>query len=101
MTASHFQCIGMSQGKYRIDRTSIGQVIVVPGVEGLAFARRNARGGLSVDAEQPGPGKLTLSAFRQRVLGALAPVTPPPRSSMPPATPGLATPGEKTPDVAR
>ena len=103
MNDAHFQCIGMSQGKYRVERTAIGQVVVVPGVEGLAFASRNTSGRLSVDPDHPGPGQLTLEVFRRRVRSAFeAPAPTPPDTSTPaPAKPPITTPGTKAPDLAR
>ncbi len=47
MQANHFQVIGMSQGKYRIDRSG-PSVLAVPSVEGLAFATRDATGKMKV-----------------------------------------------------
>ena len=66
----HFQVIGMSQGKYRLQPGANGQLFAVPSTAGLAFVRPN-NGTLKVDEAMQHPQALSLDALRQRVTAAL------------------------------
>lgn len=72
LDASHFQVIGMSQGKYTVDRSG-GAPVAVASVEGLAFARRTAEGKLSVDGHTSDlAGRVPLVDLVARVRAAKA-----------------------------
>ena len=88
--AGEFQVIGMSQGKYSVKRSAKGPIMVVPSVEGLAFARRGTDGVLRVaEADPDRPTPITLAKLRERILEA---VTPAGDATLPPATPAVPVP---------
>ncbi|MCK6548220.1 hypothetical protein L6R52_20390 [Myxococcota bacterium] len=67
-----FQVIGMSQGKYHVEREASGGVVAIPSVEGLAFVRpQGASGTLMVDPSTPPPSRIPLAQLRERVLAAV------------------------------
>lgn len=94
LDAGEFQVVGMSQGKYRIDRSG-AEPMAVGSVEGLAFARRDTNGQLQVDhdAAEKG-GKVSLSALVARVKAAVAAAPQTPATPTVPTIPSVpAAPG--------
>ena len=83
-----FTVVGMSQGLYRLEKDTAGRMIAVPGVEGLAFARRNINGQQVVDHHTDAV-RIPFDTLRGRVLtAARTPATPPATApGMLPATP--------------
>ncbi len=72
-----FRVIGMSQGKFHLDRDQEGRWFATPSLEGVAFAKRDADGVLRVNEEARADGRMPLEDLRRRVLTALEPqVTP-------------------------
>ena len=100
--AERFQVVGMSQGKYTIDRSGEAPVAVAS-VAGLAFAQRDASGKLAVE-ERPGDDRaLPLATLVARVKAALQGPRPtaPSQPSIPtaPSAPAPSTPSTTvTPD---
>ncbi len=70
--ADKFQVIGMSQGKYRIERPGGQDPVAVPGLAGLSFARPNAEtGAMVIQRTAHAPGQIALSVLRKRVQEAV------------------------------
>jgi hypothetical protein len=93
LDAGEFQVVGMSQGKYRIDRS--GPIpMAVASVEGLAFARRDVAGKLQVaeDGAEKG-GQVALASLVGRVKTAVAPKVPASGGASAPVVPTVTTPG--------
>jgi hypothetical protein len=65
-----YQVVGMSQGKYSIQRDEVGKAMAVPSTEGLAFARPSDNGVLRVDPSAPHPDRLALTELRDRISRA-------------------------------
>lgn len=94
LDASQFQVIGMAQGKYRIERSASGELLAVPSVEGLAFARPDAKGNVRVerDHHDHAPGAVKLSELRQQVQAAVRAPAPKLEPNVPGQTPPAAVP---------
>lgn len=94
----HFQVIGMSQGKYRLERESKGQLVAIPGLEGIAFARRDETGRLKIGHGEHGANRIPFEALRQKILEAVtAQRTPTPEQPSVPSAPSVPqTPGTIT-----
>jgi hypothetical protein len=72
VVATAFQVIGMSQGKYHIEREATGGAVAIPSVEGLAFVRPEGPSGtLKVDPSTPPPSRIPLVQLRERILAAV------------------------------
>jgi hypothetical protein len=71
VVASSFQVIGMSQGKYHIEREAKGRAIAIPSTEGLAFARKDESGVYKVDPSMPRVDRIPLDDLRKRVVDAI------------------------------
>lgn len=67
--AHQFQVVGMSQGKFAVERSEKGAIYAVPSVEGLAFARPSTEGKLMVD-ETTDVSRISLGIMRDRVQAA-------------------------------
>ena len=91
-SATDYQVIGMSQGKFRIERGEDGKTLAVPGIEGIAFARARGKGPLRVDPSARGEGPLALSALRQRVIAVTRTSRPPTSAPVPTAPPVVVPP---------
>ena len=88
LDAGEFQVIGMSQGKYKIDRSG-GAPVAVASVEGLAFARRTTAGQLEVGHESgERGGRLAYDTLVARIKAA---VFGAPKAPSAPSTPTLPT----------
>lgn len=85
IVADAFQVIGMAQGKFQIREEAKGQVVAVPSLEGLAFARPGDDGVLRVDGDAAAGKALPYLDLRARILTALQ--TPAPVQSTMPAAP--------------
>ncbi len=86
---THFQVIGMSQGKYRIEGRGVSAV-AVPSVEGLAFATRKPDGKMQVSDTGVDASKVPLTDVIARVKAALrtpAPAQTGPTTPVLPAAP--------------
>jgi hypothetical protein len=64
-----FQVVGMSQGKFAVERADKGAIYAVPSVEGLAFARPSAEGKMMVD-ETTDASRISLGVMKDRVQAA-------------------------------
>ena len=87
---AQFQVIGMSQGKFHVERPEKGGAVVVPSIEGLAFAKPGADGKMMVDPTNVDAARIPLSTMRDRVLAAVRPPVPaqsPSLDTAPPTTP--------------
>ncbi len=96
--ATEFQVIGMSQGKFHVERAEKGAAFAVPSVEGLAFAKPGDGGGMKIDPTNVDAARIPLSTLRARVQGAGG-ATPVPQEpaqpkvdTTPPVTPPASTP---------
>lgn len=88
LDSKNFVVIGMSQGKYSIDRSS-GTAMAIPGVHGLAFANRTTG---KIDAERGvKPGQLSLQALVAQVRVAVGQDNTSPKL----VAPGQIVPGSK------
>lgn len=94
--ATRFQVIGMSQGKYTIDRAG-PTPMAVASTAGLAFARRTASGTLAVEGHANDDRALPLATLLTRVKSALQ--TPQPTAPKTPAIPAAPTPAAPTPST--
>ncbi len=72
-----FMVVGMSQGLYRLERDSAGRLLAVPGVEGLAFVRRTAKGGQQVDHETDAV-RMPYDKLREKITAAASGPSPTP-----------------------
>jgi hypothetical protein len=70
-----FRVIGMSQGKYRLERDAEGRWMATPSLEGLAFAKKGTDGVLRVSEDTLADGRIGLEELRRRVLAALPATT--------------------------
>jgi hypothetical protein len=66
-----FQTVGMSQGKFSVQHEAKGRAVLIPSVEGLAFARPASDGTIKVSDETPAPNRIPLSELKERVTAAL------------------------------
>lgn len=66
-----FQVIGMSQGKFHVERPLKGGALLVPSAEGLAFARPGSDGRMKIDPQHEDPARVPLESLRERVQAAL------------------------------
>lgn len=66
-----FHVVGMSQGKFTVDRSEGPAPQVVPGASGLAYARRKPAHGTALDHHSP-LQRMSLEAFRRQVQAALS-----------------------------
>ena len=73
---TQFQVIGMSQGKFQVERPQKGGAVAVPSVEGLAFAKPGAGGKMMVDPTHTDAARIPLDTMRQRVRSAVQPAAP-------------------------
>ncbi|MEO1229434.1 MAG: hypothetical protein AAFZ18_11055 [Myxococcota bacterium] len=64
-----FQVMGLSQGKYVVDRSGASPR-AVPSSHGLVYAVRDGRGGLQVDPSARGPAPMGLAHLSSRVRAA-------------------------------
>lgn len=86
LLATDYQVIGMSQGKYRVERAG-ASVYVVPKVNGLAFATRTANGKMQVSDTGVDLTKVPLSDMVARVKAALRPAVSTPAAPAVPSVP--------------
>lgn len=97
MDAQQFQVIGMSQGKFHVERPLKGGALLVPSVEGLAFARPGSDGRMKIDPTQEDPARIPLDTLKERVHAALESRGTP----APPTGTGIQVPGQPaTPPVS-
>lgn len=76
LTTSAFQVVGMSQGKYRIERDADGTAMAIPNTAGLAFARPDPAGVYRVEGETPRPDRIALDELKMRIAqGAMSTTT--------------------------
>lgn len=99
LDGAHFQVIGMSQGKYTVDRSGASPM-AAPSVQGLAFARRGTDGKMHVGHGHEAGGRMPLVDLLARVKAALraggAPSAPAqPSLPVTPATPAAPSTGTK------
>jgi hypothetical protein len=80
--ATQFQVIGMSQGKFHVERPDKGGAVAVPSVEGLAFAKPGADGKMKIDPTNVDAARIPLNVMRDRVLAAV-------RAPVPQQQPGI------------
>lgn len=85
--AKLFQTVGMSQGKFSVEHEAKGRAVLIPSVEGLAFARTDANGSTKIDGTSPQPNRIPLTEMRERVLAAVQPATQQPQQPQQPTTP--------------
>lgn len=68
--AKLFQTVGMSQGKFSVEHEAKGRAVLIPSVEGLAFARTE-NGSMKIDGHSEQPNRIPLTEMRERVLAAV------------------------------
>ncbi len=91
LEAGTLRVVGMSQGKYDVRRDAGKPAIVVPGLEGVAFAARGSDGVMRVDRGAAKPGTIALQDLEQRVR-SVSPTTSAPNISTPTDDPRGPTP---------
>ena len=75
--AADYQVVGMSQGKFLIQKDKKGEEVVVPNVNGLEFARRDVRGAMQITGQAAENIKgISLKTLKRRVDTVAATVSP-------------------------
>jgi hypothetical protein len=73
---AQFQVVGMSQGKFHVERPEKGGAVAVPSVEGLAFAKPGSDGKMKIDPMNVDAARIPLDIMRERVRAAVQPPVP-------------------------
>ena len=75
--AADYQVVGMSQGKFVVQKDEKGEDLVVPNVNGLEFARRDIRGAMQITGQAvENKNGISLNAFKKRVDTVAGSVSP-------------------------
>ncbi len=86
--ATQFQVIGMSQGKFHVERPEKDGAFAVPSVEGLAFAKPGSDGRMKIDPTAVDAGRIPLGTIRDRVQAAVGSTPARPTQPQTPALDG-------------